>query len=195
MYPSLPCRCPRRFLLGVVLGIVIGWSWLEHGDHHVATYAQDSQQRPADAALAERLTMVEQRLPSQSHAMADVDYHFSNLYFAAKAENWPLAAFYWKETRSHLEWAVRIIPIRKDLAGDEIRLKDILQSIEQSPWMQIGKTIEAKDFTQFEKSYRYTVEGCYSCHKACGKPYLRPRLPEKPASTLINFDPSAAWPE
>ena len=38
--------------------------------------------------------------------MADVGDHFTNLWFAGKAENWPLADFYLGETKSHLRWAV-----------------------------------------------------------------------------------------
>ena len=50
----------------------------------------------------------------------------------------------------------------------------------------------AKD--RFTRAYRLTLEGCYSCHKASDKPYLRPRIPEQPASRIINFDPAATWP-
>ena len=184
------------FLAGLFIGVLLS-EIPERGRTHTSeTLAQEGDtQRLDPTAIAGRLSLLTDRLPSQSHAMADVEYHFSNLYFAAKAENWPLAAFYWKETVSHMRWAVRIIPVRKDLAGDDVRLRDILQSIEQSPWMQIGKTIEAKDVAQFEAAYRYTLEGCYSCHKASGKPYLRPRIPVRPASTAINFDPRADWPK
>src|SRR5258705_5383386 len=62
------------------------------------------------------------RLPDQSHAMADVGYHFANLWFAADKQNWPLADYYLSETRSHLRWAVRIHPLRKTKAGAEIDL-------------------------------------------------------------------------
>lgn len=122
------------------------------------------------------------------------DAHYTNLWFAAKAENWPLAEFYWKETLSHMRWAVRIIPVRKDNAGQQIKLQDILQSIEQSPYMQVGKTIEEKDLKKFESAYRYTLEGCYGCHKAADKPYLRPQIPKRPATTIINSDPNTIWP-
>ena len=127
--------------------------------------------------------------------MSDVDYHYANLWFAARAENWPLADFYWKETMSHMNWAVRIIPVRKDNLGQEIKLQDILQSIEQSPYMQVGKTIEEQDVKKFETAYRYTLGGCYSCHKAADKPYLRPQIPERAGTEIINFDPKATWPE
>jgi len=46
--------------------------------------------------------------------MADVGAHFTNLWFAGDHANWPLAQFCLDETKSHLRWAVRIIPKRKD---------------------------------------------------------------------------------
>ena len=45
--------------------------------------------------------------------MEDVDCYFSKRWFAAQKQNWPLANFYVAETKSHLEWAVRIRPVRK----------------------------------------------------------------------------------
>ncbi len=161
------------------------------------SYGQQVDQRetPTVELLAREVAILKDKISDQSHAMTDVDYHFSNLWFAAQAKNWPLADFYWKESLSHMRWAVRIIPVRKDNAGQEIKLRDILQSIETSPFTQVGKTIEAKDLQAFEQAYRYTVEGCYACHKAADKPYLRPHIPERPASTMINFDAQAEWPK
>ena len=40
-----------------------------------------------------------------------VAYNFNNLWFAAHAENWPLAQFYANETRVRLRWALRITPV------------------------------------------------------------------------------------
>ena len=39
------------------------------------------------------------------------------------------------------------------------------------------------------------LEACYSCHKASGKPYLRPMMPTAPAQSIINFDGTATWPQ
>ena len=152
--------------------------------------------RPADTATLradiERLKTI---VPDQSHAMKDVDYHFTNLWFAGKSENWPLADFYWKETVSHIKWAVRIIPVRKDNAGREIKLEEILQAIEMTPSMQMGDVIKDQNGGKFEPTYRSVLEGCYSCHRAADKPYLRPRIPEHPATSIMNFDPKATWPK
>src|SRR6266446_3785273 len=135
------------------------------------------------------------RLPDQSHAMADVGYHFANLWFAADKQNWPLANYYLGETRSHLRWAVRIHSVRKTKAGAEVDLKGILDAVDNSFLTEIGKAIDNKDAAAFKTAYRQTVEGCYACHKATEKPFLRPQIPSAPGVTILNFDPAANWPE
>jgi len=185
------------FACGVLVG-AMSLALLGKGDHsYRVARAQDKKPEPAVdlAQLQQDVQTLKDKAPSQSHSMMDVAYHYTNLWYAAQAGNWPLADFYWKETQSHMKWAVRIIPVRKDNAGKEVKLQDILQSIEQSPYMQVGKTIEEKDIDEFQTAYRYTMEGCYSCHKAADKPYLRPQIPESPAVSIVNFDPNATWPK
>ncbi len=179
-------------LFGVVLNVILSDSW---SNQRVAHAQETTTDKVVDlATLQQDIEILKAKVPDQAHSMMDVDYHYTNLWFAAQAENWALAEFYWNETMSHMRWAVRIIPVRKDSAGREIKLQEILQSIEQSSYMQVGKTIEEKDFKKFETAYRYTLEGCYSCHKASDKPYLRPQMPERPATQMINFNPNADWP-
>jgi len=133
--------------------------------------------------------------PDQSHAMVDVGYHFANLWFAADKENWPLAKYYLEETRSHLNWAVRIHPVRTTKAGGEVDLKGILQAIDNSFLSEIDGAITNKDTGRFKTAYRQTLEGCYACHKACDKSFLRPQIPSAPSVSILNFDPNATWPE
>ncbi|MCE9524940.1 MAG: hypothetical protein K8R36_02665 [Planctomycetales bacterium] len=181
-------------MAGVIAGILssaIPWQ----AKPNAAIAQQKPQPEVTLTTLQAEVERLKKVVPDQSHAMSDVDYHFSNLWFAGKAENWPLADFYWKESVAHMKWAVRIIPVRKDSAEKEIKLEDILQSIENSPFMQMGEVIKQKESKKFEPTYRYIVEGCYSCHKAADKPYLRPHIPERPASTMINFNRQADWPK
>jgi hypothetical protein len=150
--------------------------------------------QPASSELEGRIKALEALIPSQSHMMADVGAHFSNLWFAGKAENWPLADFYLSETKSHLQWAVRRIPIRKDNRGREINLVNILEAFENSQLAQLKATIDHKDERAFQKAYTESLTGCYSCHTAADKPYLRPQIPAQPETPIINFDPKARWP-
>jgi len=183
------------FLFGLMIG-AIGFSPRFFGSFPSTTQAQQlSQAKPDLAALSAEVERLKQVLPDQAHAMQDVDYHFTNLWFAGNQSNWDLAQFYLGETRSHLRWAVRIIPVRKDNAGKEIKLQDILQAVENSPLKQLEDAIKAKDREKFAAAYEFTLTGCYSCHKAADKPYLRPRIPNHPSSNMMNFDPNATWPK
>jgi hypothetical protein len=154
--------------------------------------AAPSQTAPEN--LAARVKALEDLLPSQSHMMADVGDHFTNLWFAGRAENWPLADFYLGETKSHLQWAVRRIPIRKDNRGQDVNLTNILAAFENSQLTQLKRVIDGKDRSGFEQIYKESLTVCYSCHTAADKPYLRPQVPSEPASRIMNFDPNAKWP-
>lgn len=162
--------------------------------------ADDVPNKPAKRAQEEiealraEIKHLQEGVPDQAHAMISVAYNFTNLWFCAKADNWPLAEFYWNETRSHLRWAVRIIPMRKDSAKRDVDLRAILQAVENSPLKELLEAIKAKNREKFVAAYKFTLEGCYACHKASEKP-LRLQIPERPAEPIINFDPKADWPK
>jgi hypothetical protein len=153
--------------------------------------AQDAAAQPSAQALAAEIAAIKGKLPSQSHTMQDVSYHFCNLWFAGQQENWGLANFYWAETLSHLHWAVRVIPVRKDNAGKDVDLRPILEGFENGPLKQLQAAIVARDREAFEKHYRTSLDSCYGCHKSSDKPYLRLQIPQHPESAIVNFDPHA----
>lgn len=155
--------------------------------------ARAQEDHPAPDLAAE-IEAIKGKLPDQAHAMQDVGYHFSNLWFAGQQQHWDLAQFYWNETRSHLQWAVRIIPVRKDNAGVDVKLAEILAAMESGPLKQLAESISAKDAAEFAKAYRFTMESCYACHKASDKPFIRLQIPTQPETSIINFDPNATWP-
>jgi hypothetical protein len=147
---------------------------------------------PVDlATLTAEVEAMKGKLTDQSHVMQDVSYHFSNLWFAGQYQNWDLANFYASETKSHLRWAVRVIPVRKDNAGHEVVLKPVLEGLENGPLKELQDAIAKHDKPTFEVAYRRTMEACYGCHKAADKPFIRPQIPSEPESPIINFDPAA----
>jgi hypothetical protein len=141
------------------------------------------------AALRAEIDTLKGKAADQAHVMTSVAYHYGNLWFAGQAQNWPLAEFYWGETRSHMHWAVRVIPVRKDAQGNEIRLQEILEPIEKSAYEDLHKTIANKNVEQFRASYKQMLESCYACHVASGKPFLKLQVPARPPENLIRFDP------
>ncbi|MBI2929591.1 MAG: hypothetical protein HYY24_28335 [Verrucomicrobia bacterium] len=146
------------------------------------------------AALRAEVERLKTLVPDQAHAMEDVGYHFANLWFAAEQKNWPLADFYLAETRSHLKWAVRIRPVRQTKAGD-LDLNGILTAVDNTFLTAVKESIDQQDGQKFAVAYRQTIEGCYSCHTASEKPFIRPQVPTALAEHIINLDPRAKWPE
>lgn len=160
-----------------------------------APAAVSRQEEPESKELLARIDELQALVPDQSHIMADVGEHFANLWFAGQAKNWPLADFFLAETRSHLRWAVRRIPVRKDNEGREVKLLPILEAFENAQLTQLKETIDRRDVRRFSVVYKEALTICYSCHKASDKPYLRPRVPDEPVNRIINFDPNAEWPQ
>ena len=76
----------------------------------------------------------------------------------------------------------------------EVDLRGLLEAVDHGGLSEIEKAIAERNPERFTGGYRRTLEGCYSCHKASEKPYLRPRIPDQPEARIINFDPSATWP-
>jgi hypothetical protein len=183
----------------VAAGMVIGALLAGRGARRIMPSA--SAQAPANGRAAQPLDIpaevahLKDVVPSQSHAMMDVGFHWTNLWFAGQKRNWPLAQFYFDESRQHMQWTIRIRPIRKDADGKDVDLTGIFDGIDTSSLAAVKQAIAQKDLARFTAAYKTMLESCYSCHKASSKPYLRPMVPTAPASTLINFDPNATWPQ
>jgi hypothetical protein len=185
------------FTCGILVGGFLSSRWKRPGLPTVAAMEQTAAKTPVPdiAAMQADIAHLKEVVPSQSHAMTDVAYQFSSLWFAGKENNWPLAAFFLNEARQHIRWTIRIRPIRKDLEGNSVDLKGIYDSVDDSVMVRLQQAIDKKDSSQFVATYKETLVQCYSCHKASGKPYLRPMIPTVPPQTIINFDPNSKWPE
>src|ERR1041384_3473177 len=108
-----------RMVLPAVIGAMVGAGVVEYRHRAPAAAAPASTAAPAAEnrtatgdldTLRADVARLKANAPSQSHTMSDVGYHWTNLWFAAEKKNWPLAQFYFEETRSHILWATRLTP-------------------------------------------------------------------------------------
>ena len=182
-----------RMILAAVVGALIGAGVVEYRYRAAAAAPAAAADRSGATSDLETLRADVARLkanaPSQSHTMSDVAYHWTNLWFAGEKKNWPLAQFYFDETRQHILWTIRLRPVRKGPDGNDVNLVPIFEGIDTSAFKSIAEAIAQKDPKTFEAAYHTSLEACYGCHKAAGKPYLRPEIPKAPAQTIVSFDP------
>jgi hypothetical protein len=150
---------------------------------------------PTLASLQADVERLKQVTPSLSHGMQDVALNWTNMWFAGQKKNWPLARYFFNESRSHIQWTVRISPTPKGPDGNPVDLKGIFDGIDTSSLAMVKKAIEDKSAAQFVSSYKVMLESCYACHKAVGKDMIRPMVPTAPAMTIVNYDPAATWPQ
>ena len=147
------------------------------------------------AAMKADIQTLKDKAPSASVAMADVSFHWSNLWFAGQARNWPLANYYYSEARNHVQWLIRINPTPKGPDGMPVDLKGIFDAIDSSTFAAVKAAIDKKDSAQFPVVYKAALESCYSCHKSVGRLYLRLQIPKTVPQTIVNLDPAATWPQ
>ncbi len=189
------------FRSGVLLAVGLGGGLLLSGPSQFIVEAQAQaqhnatpQQGATDAARGNPQT-IGGHFIDQAQAMADVGYHFANLWFAAENQNWPLAAYYLGATRSHLKSAVAIQPVRQTKAGADVDLNGILQAVDNTLLAEVERAIANHDLAHFKTAYGQALAGCYACHTACEKPFLRLQVPQAPSAAIVNFSAMDVSPD
>src|SRR5258707_14117222 len=99
---------------------------------------------PTEVALLKAL------VPSNSHIMMDVQWHWTNLWFAGRKRNWPLALYYFNETRGHIRWLIKKSPImRNTTEGKDVDIARIFDAVDTSSLAAAKTASTAKDSVQF----------------------------------------------
>ena len=146
--------------------------------------------------VPQELSALRQLIPTNSTIMMDVQWHWTNLWWAARKRNWPLAQYYFNESRGHIQQLVRKNPtIRNQVDGTDVDLKGIFDGIDTSSLAMVKASIEMKEITVFDRNYKLMLESCYACHKSVGRPYIRPQVPTAQVQAIVNMDTTAAWPQ
>ena len=151
---------------------------------------------PTMEEVPQEIATLRQLIPTNSTIMMDVQWHWTNLWFAGKRRNWPLAQYYFNESRGHIQQLVRKNPtIRNNVEQKDVDLTGIFDGIDTSSLAMVKDAIEKKDGPAFDKDYKLMLESCYACHKAVGRPYIRPQMPTAQVQSIVNMDLTAAWPQ
>jgi hypothetical protein len=194
-------RIPVRSLFILACGVLLGVAVDRVGSSGAivpvvaAQQARGAAPPPTLESLAADVAQLKAIAPSNSHIMMDVQFHWTNLWFAAQKKDWAFAQYQFNEMRGHIIWLTRKSPTIRAQDGTDVDIKSIFDAVDTSSLADVKAAIEKKDGVRFAATYKKMIESCYSCHKAVGRPYLRPMVPTAPVQTVINLDPNATWPE
>lgn len=112
--------------------------------------------------------------PGLGRIMPDIGQRTWKLYYAAKAKNWPLAKFEWKEIQELMELGAFTRP----------KHEEALNKFLAENWPEVGKAIDSQDFPTFEQAFKKTIEQANAYHELKEKPYIRWKLPDQPPPDL-----------
>jgi hypothetical protein len=112
--------------------------------------------------------------PGLARIMPEIGARTWKLYYAAKAGNWPMAKFQYKETKGLFELGAFMRP--KHEAG-------INEYLEQN-WKTLEEPIAKKDFAAFDAAFQECVSAANAWHEQKDKPYIQWKLPDEPPPDL-----------
>src|SRR5690349_13008619 len=135
----------RHVIIGgllLVAGILIGMNL-------PTLYAQQGEGRRGapptltNEQLSQEVATLRQLVPTNSTIMMDVQWHWTNLWWAGRRHNWPLAQYYFNEARGHIQQLVRKNPtIKNQIDGTDVELQGIFDGIDTSSLAMVKESIE-----------------------------------------------------
>lgn len=112
--------------------------------------------------------------PGLGRLMPEVGARTWKLFYAAKAENWPLAKFQWKEIKGLMELGAFTRP----------KHEEALNTYLAENWAPIEAAINDKNFKAFEEAFHKAVDAGNAYHELKDKPYIVWKLPDTPPPDL-----------
>jgi hypothetical protein len=120
------------------------------------------------------LDQLAKQQPGMDRLMAEVGPRVHRMYYAAKAGNWPLAAYYCKSVVKQLKLSVESRPKYDPEMTDYLR----------DDYAPVSAAIKAEDAAAFETAYQRMVARANELHVVFGKPFIAWRTPEQPPDDL-----------
>ncbi|MDT7549189.1 MAG: hypothetical protein QOE84_1583 [Actinomycetota bacterium] len=112
--------------------------------------------------------------PGMDRLMAEVGPRVHRMYYAAKAGNWPLAAYFSKSVVKQLQLSVESRPKYDPEMTDYLR----------DDYAPVSAAIRAQDAAAFETAYAHMVDRANELHGVFGKPYIGWKTPAAPPDDL-----------
>ena len=112
--------------------------------------------------------------PGLGRIMPEIGARTWKLYYAAKAENWPLATFQAKEIKGLMELGAFTRP----------KHEEALNEFMEENWKAVQDAVNKKDFAAFESAFHKAIEATNAYHELKDKPYIVWKLPDTPPPDL-----------
>lgn len=117
-----------------------------------------------------------------SSLMLRQQIHMDKLYWAGKAKNWPLAAFYAHELHETLETITKA-----KIVDEGVNVSALANPMLAGALGGLASAVKNK--RGFVAAYEATVQACNGCHTATKHAYIRIQVPTRPIFTNQVYAP------
>jgi hypothetical protein len=123
-------------------------------------------------------------IPGLEQFMNVILTEHNKLWFAAKARNWPLAAYELGEIKEVMGDVQDFVPVFKNLP-----LAQMMDAVVTKEIVDLEKAIEEKDFRKFAAGYDALNKACNACHAGTENEFVVVKRPTTPAFTNQDYRP------
>ena len=121
-------------------------------------------------------------LPSISDLMiATIQPRHERLWQAEQDGNWEFSAYELGNLHGAFNRLGSAYPVAHDISFPEM-----IASVTEQPFKELGSAIKAKDHTAFAKAYADLTDACNSCHQALNHGVVEIRVPSRTSASDLN---------
>jgi hypothetical protein len=145
-------------------------------------------QQPAPPAEPNKLAapdLPKVYMPGLGEFMLVIQAHHAKLWFAARAQNWPLAEYQLSELKEVLSDVQEMVPTYKS-----VPVGQMIDAIATGPIAELEKAVEEKKFRSFAAAYNKLTAACNDCHKAASRGFIVIHRPTRSAFPNQDFRPA-----
>jgi len=123
-------------------------------------------------------------VPGLGEIMTLQQMRHAKLWLAGRNGNWDLASYELDELKEGFEDAAKLHAIH-----DGVPVAAMIANLTPGPLLAIGKALEARNGSDFVKSFDNLTAACNSCHQAANHGFIRIRSPREPMFSNQVFAP------
>lgn len=125
-------------------------------------------------------------LPSISDLMiATIQPRHERLWQAEQDGNWEFAAYELGNLKGAFSRVGQAHPTVNDISFPQM-----MTSVTEQPFKELGSAVQAKDGTAFDKAYADLTDACNSCHQALNHGVIQIRVPNRTSASDLNTNRS-----
>ena len=139
---------------------------------------EDNHDWRKNATTEEKVQQMIKVIPSASNIMIQMGERYKNLYWAAKMGKWEFANYQVEEMQELINTLQITRPKRAKTASEFL----------QAVFPAIPKSLESKQWTEFEAGFELLRQQCMQCHIKNDHAFITLPIPKSANSPVLNMN-------